>query len=305
MFVGCATIPQGSSPSSSPLISGNGHSRSYKILGNAEGSAGHFSLFGIIPFGRTNIDKAIKEAIDEYNGDNLINVTYNVNSTYYIVGFSTSLTVKGDVIKYVENNISNKDMSSDDKSDNISANVSENTKTISHEPVKKGINPYHRFTLGSAVDGFSADYSYIQPINPIIYWSANIGFKGYSNTSSYQFYNYYNGGYFRYSYDYSYTAIPITFNIGVYGKDIINIPNIPVNPYASIGFAYIPIFGSNVSDQYDQIGINFNIGAEYMLMKDLAVGIEYRYLKSVIELPINDNSGIGFSNLNVSLSFRP
>jgi len=64
MFVGCATIPQGSSPSSSPLVSGNGQVKPILFLAKLKVLPVISTLFGFIPFGRTNIEKAINEAIE-------------------------------------------------------------------------------------------------------------------------------------------------------------------------------------------------------------------------------------------------
>ena len=214
--------------------------------------------------------------------------------------------MKGDVIKYVDKYVENEDMTGD-------------KSIIPYQPIDKGISAYHRFTLGSAINGFSADYSLIQPMNDFLYWSLNIGYKNYSisgsSTGNYSYYNYNTGSYSYYPYSFPYDAsfytIPITFNFGVSAKSLINIPNIPLNPYASIGLAYVPMFGadqsgySSIDDRFDQVGINFNIGAEYLLVKGLAVGLEYRYLKSFVDLPAPVNSGLGFSNLNISLTYHP
>lgn len=287
MFIGCSTIPQGTAPSSSPLIMENGKIKHYEIVGPGEGSAGHFTLFGFIPFGRTDIDKAINNAIAPYHGDNLINVNYYVNGSYYFIGSSTSITVKGDVIKYV---------------DKENSGITK-TNTL-YNPINEGPNSYHRFSLGSAVDGFSMDYSYIKPLNDFLFYSLTVGYKNYTIKETQNYYFYYYNYYFSQESDHKYSAIPITFNFGGNAKKFINIPNIPVNPYASLGIAYIPLIGTE--DEFDQLGMNFNIGVNYELIKGLAVGLDYRYLKSFIALgSFNGNEGIGFSNLNLTLTYYP
>ena len=305
MFVGCATIPQGITPSSSPLVSPDGKSRTYEVVGKSEGSAGHFTLFGFIPFGRADIDEAINEAISPYQGDNLINVHYYVNSSFYFIGNYTSITVKGDVIKYTENNSSTDIQPSENRS------VDSNDTPDLRKPTIQINKSYHKLTIGSAVDGFAIDYTFLKPINDFLFYSFSLGYKNFVNKGTiigyYNSYDYYTNSYqyypMNYNYENEFSAFPLCFNLGVNAKKIIDIPY-PIDPYASIGVAYIPsLVNSNV--KFDQVGVNINIGAEYQFVKNFAVGLDYRYIKSFLKLPENDNKGIGFSNLNASLVYFP
>ncbi len=300
IIAGCSTIPQGITPSSSPLITENGTARSYDVLGTAEGSAGHFTLFGFIPFGKSDIDEAIQEAISKYNGDNLINVHYNIKSVFYLIGSYTSIKVYGDVIKYrnageVENKITGY---------NESSEAVDNTNI--KQPRATGYKSNHKLTIGSAVDGFAADYTMINPVSDFLYYSFSIGYKNYSKTDSwsYGYYNY-DSSYTRYSYsiEHSIDAIPVAINFGINAGKLISIPY-PINPYASIGVAYIPY--SDGGFEFNQVGFNFNIGADYRFTNNIGVGLDYRYIKSVNETSgFIDNAGLGFSNLNVSVVYYP
>jgi len=287
LFVGCATIPQGTTPSSSPLISENGTAKTYEIIGNSEGSAGHFTLFGFIPFGRTDIDAAIHSALAPYQGDNLINVHYYVNSTFYLIGISTSITVQGDVIKYTDKE-----------------KVTDSKKSVYSKAIKVPDNSTHRLSLGSAVDGLYIGYSLSKPINDFLFYQLSLGYKHYETKEKITLFS----GWYNYSFevDRKFDAIPITFNVGVNAKKFLDLP-IPINPFASLGIVYIPIVGADET-QWDQLGFNFNVGADYEFTKGLAVGLDYRFMKSLIELGgmYNNNSeGISFSNLNISLIYYP
>jgi opacity protein-like surface antigen len=286
MFVGCATIPQGTTPSSSPLVAENGTVKTYEIIGNSEGSAGHFTLFGFIPFGRTDIDEAIQNALTPYKGDNLINVHYYVNSAFYFIGNSTSITVKGDVIKYTD-----KEKVTGDK------------KQVYYKPTEVIGNLTHCLSLGSAIDGLYIGYSLSKPLNDFLFYQLSLGYKHYETKETINE-NWWGNNY-SFEVDHKYDAIPVSFNIGVNARKFLDIP-IPLNPFASIGVSYIPIVGGET--QWDQVGINFNLGAIYEFTKGIAVGIDYRYIKSFIELGgyyNSNNEGIGFSNLNLNLIIYP
>ena len=214
LFVGCSTIPQGTTPSTSPLIAENGTAKTYEIIGNSEGSAGHFTLFGFIPFGRTNIDKAINEALAKYQGDNLINVNYYVNSAFYLIGSSTSITVQGDVIKYIDKE-----------------KVTEGKKPVYANAAKVPDNSTHRLSLGSAIDGLYIGYSLSKPINDFLFYQLSLGYKHYETKEKITPF----GGWYNYSFevDRKFDAIPITFNVGVNAKKFLDLP-IPLNPFVSL-----------------------------------------------------------------------
>jgi opacity protein-like surface antigen len=258
-FVGCATIPQGTAPSASPLVSEDGKPKEYQIVGRAEGNAGHFTLFGFIPLGRSDIDAAVQDAIKTHRGDNLINVRYYVNSAWYFIGSQTSITVRGDVIKY---------------------GAGTGTTTPISRPLKSsgGMNVFHRFNIGSAVDGFSIEYMAQSSLSDYLFAAFGIGYKRINNFEN---------------------ALPIAINIGGTAKKLIK--DIPLNPYASVGIAYIPLFSTSV---WNQVGFNANIGVDYEVTKGIGVGIDYKYFKSLVDLK-GKNEGISFSNLNLSVVVYP
>lgn len=286
-LAGCASIPQGTAPSATPLVSENGISRSYEVLGRGEGSAGHFTLFGFIPFGRTDIDKAIHEAVATYQGDNLINVNYNVNSIFYFIGTFTSITVKGDVIKYTGAKVTE------------SGQPAQTNVTTSNTVSTPSIPSNHKLTLGSAIDGLAFDYTLIKPINDYLFYSFSLGYKKYVYKESQPYY----WGY-TYENEYKINSFPIRINIG----GIVKKPfDLPVDAYASTGLAYIPLQSGNSSKYvFDQVGLNLNLGVIYKLIKNIACGVEYSYLKSFIKYKdFLEDKGLGFSNLNASVIYYP
>lgn len=283
-FIGCATIPQGTSPAASPLISEEGKPKTYEVLGKAEGSAGHFTLFGFIPFGRANIDAAIQEAVAQQQGDNLINVHYYINSAWYLIGSSTSITVKGDVIKYT-------------LSGQATTPLSSSRKVL---PIM-GAGLFHRLAIGSAVDGFAADYTLGKSLGDYLLVSFSLGYKRYEKTET----EYYFGGTYTFGSKTEYNALPIAVNFGGSAKKALKIP---LNPYASVGVAYMPILDRNyIGDSiWDQVGFNINVGVDYELAKGIGVGLDYRYFKSLIKMDSYlSETGVNFSNLSLSLVFYP
>jgi len=281
LLAGCATIPQGTAPSSSPLVSEDGKTREYQVVGRAEGSAGHFTLFGFIPFGRSDIDAAIQDAIATYQGDNLVNVRYYVNSAYYFIGTSTSITVQGDVIKY---------------------GVGSGAATPLSKPIRlpKGPGMFHRLNIGSAVDGLAIDYMVNQSLSDYLFFGFGLGYKRYEKEEEI---TYFPG--FSFKVKNEFNALPISINIGGTAKKALSIP---LNPYASFGLAYIPIFSTTGSTNFEwnQVGFNANVGVDYEITKGIGLGIDYKYFKSLVELKRGlNNEGISFSNLNLSVVFYP
>jgi opacity protein-like surface antigen len=285
---GCATIPQGTAPSSSPLVSEDGKAREYQVIGRAEGSAGHFTLFGIIPFGRSDIDAAIQDAIATYQGDNLVNVRYYVNSAFYLVGSSTSITVQGDVIKYGAGAV-----------------------TPLSKPIRlpRGPGMFHRFNIGSAVDGLSIDYMVNQSLSDYLFFAFGIGYKRYEKEETV------TSGIpgFSFTSTSEFNILPITINIGGSAKKALSIP---LNPYASVGIAYMPIYDSQGSGKFkwNQVGMNANVGVDYEVAKGFAVGIDYKYFKSFVDFgegpsffgsSVQAIEGIKFSNLSLTLALYP
>lgn len=290
---GCATIPQGTTPAASPLISEDGKQKSYEVLGKAEGSAGHFTLFGFIPFGRTNIDAAVQEAVAHQQGDNLINVHYYVNSAWYFIGSSTSITVKGDVIKYTLSGAGSTPLSS----------IRKVLPTI-------GTGLSHRIAIGSAVDGFAVDYTLGKSLGDYLLFSFSLGYKRYEKTETIT--QSYFGDTYSFESKTEYNALPIAINFGGSAKNALSIP---LNPYASAGIAYIPIYFSTTERfKWNQVGFNLNLGVDYEISKGIGIGVDYRYFKSFTDLEASQSSyffsvpsqeGVKFSNLNLSLVFYP
>lgn len=95
ILAGCSHVPAGFAPYASPMDPGE-----TTIVGHAKGSAGYFSLFGVIPFGKPDYDAAISNAISKVpGGKKLINVRSWFSSGYAIIGTVHTLYVEGDVVK--------------------------------------------------------------------------------------------------------------------------------------------------------------------------------------------------------------
>jgi opacity protein-like surface antigen len=288
-LVGCATIPQGTAPSASPLISEDGKPRQYQVLARAEGNAGHFTLFGFIPLGRSDIDAAIHDAVATYQGDNLINVRYYVNSAYYFIGTSTSITVQGDVIKYGAG----------------SGGATSPSKPITFQ---RGAGMFHRFNVGSAVDGVGIEYMVNQPLSDHVFFGFGIGYKKYSKEEELS-YTLFPGYTFTWKYKTEFDVLPIAINIGGSAKKGLGVP---LNPYGSVGIAYMPIYdyGGSGKFKWNQVGFNANVGVDYEVAKGFALGIDYKYFKSFVDLERGSSfssaiEGIKFSNLSLTLALYP
>ncbi len=95
LMFGCAHIPAGLTPSTTPVNPDN-----ITVLGHATGEVSYFSLLGIIPFGKPDYDKAIQNALSKFEGGKaMINVRSTFTYTFVVVGFINKLKVQGDVIK--------------------------------------------------------------------------------------------------------------------------------------------------------------------------------------------------------------
>ncbi len=92
-----ATIPGGIVDSTAPVNQGSG----YEILGESSGSSNCIYLFGL-QLSPPNMDTAIREAIDKFGGDELIEVTWYHTFTNYYLFQSYKFTVNGTVIKRKE-----------------------------------------------------------------------------------------------------------------------------------------------------------------------------------------------------------
>jgi hypothetical protein len=95
---GCAHMPGGIAPSSTPL-----EGKTYVELGEATGTDSAVYLLGIIPLtGSNTTPDALADAVASRNGDALINVTVESYYQYFIVFSRAVTTVQGDVIKFKE-----------------------------------------------------------------------------------------------------------------------------------------------------------------------------------------------------------
>ena len=254
LLSGCATIPQGTAPSSSPLINTAGEDIKYRVLGPSEASAGHISLFGFIPLGRADIDAAITEAINNKGGDNLINISYNIDYVNYFLFGMTSITIQGDVIKYT--------------------GAGETDKTIinqggvyNQEIVRKSNQVQlplgHQLNVNLFSDGTAINYNLIFPFNKVVFGKLSIGYRGYEEKFS---------GY-TFEYTTKYSFIPITFSAGVSSEKLIQ-SEIPVNGSVGLGLGYYP---DTENEEWLNFGWNIGLGAEYKVVPNLALGIYYNF----------------------------
>ncbi|MCX8123900.1 MAG: hypothetical protein N3F66_07015 [Spirochaetes bacterium] len=99
-FTGCITTRYvaGYEPHVRPL-----KSLQYEIVGQAQSFTSNFNLlwfFNVTPL--ANFDRAISDAINQKNGDDLIDVTWWIERQYWIIGTVNIVHIKGKVIKYKE-----------------------------------------------------------------------------------------------------------------------------------------------------------------------------------------------------------
>lgn len=100
VFLGCVTTHNvaGYEPHVRPL-----KDISYQIVGEAESFTSNFNLlwfFNVTPL--ASFDRAISDAINQKNGDDLIDVSWYIERQYWIVGTVNIIHIKGKVIKYTE-----------------------------------------------------------------------------------------------------------------------------------------------------------------------------------------------------------
>ena len=95
---GCATMPGGVAPSTTPL-----EGRSYQILGYTAATDSSVKLFGFIPVsGGNHIRDAVRSAARKAGGDALIEVTVEAYDQYWIL-FSRHITrVDGIAIRFTK-----------------------------------------------------------------------------------------------------------------------------------------------------------------------------------------------------------
>ncbi|HDL08260.1 MAG TPA: hypothetical protein ENG35_05925 [Desulfobacteraceae bacterium] len=94
--VGCAHMPGGIAPSSTPL-----EGKTYVELGEATGTDSAVYLFGLIPItGSNTTPDALSDALASSNGDALINVTVESYCQYFFIVSRVVTTVHGNAIKF-------------------------------------------------------------------------------------------------------------------------------------------------------------------------------------------------------------
>ena len=73
----------------------------YTVLGEAEGQSSSFNLLWIIPVTpRLDYSKAVNQAVESKNGDNLIDVRTWKERQVWLLGLVEILYVRGKVIRY-------------------------------------------------------------------------------------------------------------------------------------------------------------------------------------------------------------
>jgi hypothetical protein len=101
-LTGCVTFtkPAGLEPNVSQL-----KNRPYKIIGQAGTKTSNFVLFWLFDVTpRANFERAVLEAVAQQNGDDLIDVSWWQEDQYWIFGTIHIIYIKGNVIKYIEEN---------------------------------------------------------------------------------------------------------------------------------------------------------------------------------------------------------
>lgn len=79
--------------------------REYEVVGESKGQSSSYKFLWLIPVTpKEDINRAIKQAIGEKGGDNLINVCYWEETQVWLLGLGTVkvLYVQGDVIRYID-----------------------------------------------------------------------------------------------------------------------------------------------------------------------------------------------------------
>ena len=75
---------------------------SYRVMGEAEGQASSFDFFWfftVTPY--ADFNRAVSEAVDSRDGDDLIEIRWWIERKVYILGTVRIIHVRGTVIKYI------------------------------------------------------------------------------------------------------------------------------------------------------------------------------------------------------------
>jgi hypothetical protein len=90
--VGCSSVPQ---------RMGAIQGKDYEVLGRAKSTAGGIMLLSLIPIGHNSkINRAYSDAVEQLEGDDLINPTIAESWYWAWVLNGYKVTIEGDVIKY-------------------------------------------------------------------------------------------------------------------------------------------------------------------------------------------------------------
>lgn len=317
LLASCATMPLGTAPSVSPLVTENGVNQKYEVKGQAEGQAGHFTLFGNIPFGRTDIDEAIKIAVDKYNGNNLINAHFYRKEYFCLIGNYTAINVKGDVVKYTDNPV---------VIPNSSGNLSSSSIITPANEVKKD----HIAGINFGSEGFSAEYGFMFPTSKTgIYGTASFGYKYLTNEYKTDF----DGAQFTYTSEAQ--VIPLTGGVRLHPTEMFShaavdkINELSLVPYIGTGLGWYPVvyrtidmefprngyYGYNYNMDYRDdndkvvlkyIGWYLNTGIDYGFSKNIFVGLNAKWHWSVMGdewLNVEDDSRLSFANYGITVRF--
>ncbi|MDH5719180.1 MAG: hypothetical protein OEZ13_01030 [Spirochaetia bacterium] len=75
--------------------------KEYEFLGKSEAAASNYNLFwlfSVTPL--PDLDRAIEDAVQKKNGDELIDVSWENITQYWLMGTVNIMRIKGKVIKY-------------------------------------------------------------------------------------------------------------------------------------------------------------------------------------------------------------
>ncbi|HSV97737.1 MAG TPA: hypothetical protein VLM75_12515 [Spirochaetota bacterium] len=97
LFTSCASTPVSKLESTVPI----GENTKYENLGWSGGSSSTWSFLGLWMRGRPDVDRAFAEAIRKKNGDAMVGVTCRERTLWFILFSITTVSVQGEVIKFI------------------------------------------------------------------------------------------------------------------------------------------------------------------------------------------------------------
>lgn len=96
---GCWSHPGGISPCTQQINSND----SYTVIKRNVTGTDHAGLLLTFPLGQPSVEKALKDVLDKYKADALINVTVDNSYTSFLVFTVERVTIHGDAIKINKN----------------------------------------------------------------------------------------------------------------------------------------------------------------------------------------------------------